>query len=88
MFDRNIIDGLGVNGAGWLTRFISRVSMWWDTWIVDGSVRLARAHRLAAQLSGPHDARRRNATLHADDRGWLDRFHGLLLVIYVHGALD
>ena len=39
-FDRNVIDGAGVNGAGWLTRAISRVSMWWDTWIVDGSVRL------------------------------------------------
>jgi NADH-quinone oxidoreductase subunit L len=39
-FDRNIIDGAGVNGAGWLARFISKVSMWWDTWIVDGSVRL------------------------------------------------
>jgi NADH-quinone oxidoreductase subunit L len=37
-FDRNIVDG-GVNGAGWLTRFTSRVSMWWDTWIVDGTVR-------------------------------------------------
>jgi NADH-quinone oxidoreductase subunit L len=39
-FDRNVIDGAGVNGAGWLTRFISKVSIWWDTWIVDGSVRL------------------------------------------------
>ena len=39
-FDRNVIDGVGVNGAGWLTRSISKVSMWWDTWIVDGSVRL------------------------------------------------
>ncbi len=39
-FDRNVIDGVGVNGAGWLTRAISKVSMWWDTWIVDGSVRL------------------------------------------------
>jgi NADH-quinone oxidoreductase subunit L len=39
-FDAKIIDGLGVNGAGWLTRVISRISMWWDTWIVDGSVRL------------------------------------------------
>ena len=38
-FDRNIVDG-AVNGAGWLTRFSSRVSMWWDTWIVDGAVRL------------------------------------------------
>jgi NADH-quinone oxidoreductase subunit L len=39
-FDRNVIDGVGVNGAGWLTRAVSKLSMWWDTWIVDGSVRL------------------------------------------------
>ncbi len=38
-FDASIIDG-GVNGAGWLTRFTSRASIWWDTWIVDGTVRL------------------------------------------------
>ena len=37
-FDREVVDG-GVNGAGWLTRFSSKVSMWWDTWIVDGAVR-------------------------------------------------
>ena len=37
-FDRNVVDG-GVNGAGWLTRFSASVSMWWDTWIVDGTVR-------------------------------------------------
>jgi NADH-quinone oxidoreductase subunit L len=37
-FDRNVVDG-GVNGAGWLTRFTSRVSIWWDTWIIDGAVR-------------------------------------------------
>jgi NADH-quinone oxidoreductase subunit L len=37
-FDRNVVDG-GVNGAGWLTRFSSKVSMWWDTWIIDGAVR-------------------------------------------------
>jgi NADH-quinone oxidoreductase subunit L len=38
-FDREVVDG-GVNGAGWLTRFSSRVSIWWDTWVVDGAVRL------------------------------------------------
>ncbi len=38
-FDRNEVDG-AVNGAGWLTRFASTVSMWFDTWIVDGAVRL------------------------------------------------
>ena len=38
-FDRTVVDG-GVNGAGWLTRFTSKVSIWWDTWIVDGAVRL------------------------------------------------
>jgi NADH-quinone oxidoreductase subunit L len=39
-FDTNVINGVGVDGAGWLTRFVSRASMWWDTWIVDGSVKL------------------------------------------------
>ena len=50
-FDRNIIDGLGINGAGWLTRAISQVSMWWDSWIVDGLVNLAA--RIAWVLSIP-----------------------------------
>ncbi len=35
-FDENVIDGLGVNGAGWLARFGSTLSMWWDKWIIDG----------------------------------------------------
>ena len=39
-FDRNVVDG-AVNGAGWMTRFSSKVSIWWDTWIVDGAVRLS-----------------------------------------------
>jgi NADH-quinone oxidoreductase subunit L len=34
-----VIDG-AVNGAGWLTRLTSTLSIWWDTWIVDGLVRL------------------------------------------------
>ena len=38
-FDREVVDG-GVNGAGWLTRFLALLSMWWDRWIVDGAVRL------------------------------------------------
>ena len=38
-FDLAVIDG-GVNGAGWLTRFSSRLTIWWDTWIIDGAVRL------------------------------------------------
>jgi NADH-quinone oxidoreductase subunit L len=37
-FDRTVVDG-GVNGAGWLTRASGTLSMWWDTWIVDGAVR-------------------------------------------------
>ena len=40
-FDNAIVNGLGVDGAGWMTRFVSRLSMWWDTWIVDGSIRFA-----------------------------------------------
>src|SRR5256714_1458286 len=35
-FDLNVIDGVGVNGAGWLARFGSILSMWWDKWIIDG----------------------------------------------------
>ena len=37
-FDRNVVNG-GVDGAGWITRMVSTISMWWDTWIVDGLVR-------------------------------------------------
>jgi NADH-quinone oxidoreductase subunit L len=37
-FDREVVDG-GVNGAGWLTRLSAKISMWWDTWIIDGAVR-------------------------------------------------
>jgi len=40
-FDRTVIDGLGVDGSAWFTRFLSRVSIWWDTWIVDGLVNLS-----------------------------------------------
>ncbi len=39
-FDREVVDG-GVNGTAWTTRFVSTVSMWWDTWIVDGLVNLS-----------------------------------------------
>src|ERR1700682_2441622 len=35
-FDENVIDGVGVSGAGWLARFGSTLSMWWDKWIIDG----------------------------------------------------
>ncbi len=38
-FDNRVVDG-GVNGAGWTTRSTSRISIWWDTWIIDGAVRL------------------------------------------------
>jgi NADH-quinone oxidoreductase subunit L len=37
-FDQRVVDG-GVNGAGWITRFSSNLSIWWDTWIIDGAVR-------------------------------------------------
>jgi NADH-quinone oxidoreductase subunit L len=39
-FDSKVIDGLGVDGAGWLARFVSRISMWWDKWVVDALVNL------------------------------------------------
>lgn len=37
--DSRIVDG-GVNGAGWLTKAVSSLSIWWDTYIIDGVVRL------------------------------------------------
>jgi NADH-quinone oxidoreductase subunit L len=40
-FDVGIINGLGVDGAGWLARVTSSISMVWDKWIVDGLVNLA-----------------------------------------------
>jgi NADH-quinone oxidoreductase subunit L len=40
-FDAQVIDGLGVDGAGWLARFISKVSIWWDKWIIDGLLNLS-----------------------------------------------
>ncbi|PWU05253.1 MAG: NADH-quinone oxidoreductase subunit L, partial [Terriglobia bacterium] len=39
-FDRVVVDG-GVNGAGWLTRLSSTISIWWDTWVIDGAVRFS-----------------------------------------------
>ena len=39
-FDRTFIDGLGVDGTGWLTRATSVVSIFWDKWIIDGIVNL------------------------------------------------
>ncbi len=39
-FDSKVIDGLGVDGAGWLARFLSRISMWWDKWVVDAPISL------------------------------------------------
>jgi len=39
-FDRGVVDGLGVDGSAAATRFGSRLSMWWDRWIVDGFVNL------------------------------------------------
>jgi NADH-quinone oxidoreductase subunit L len=53
-FDSAIVDGLGVDGTGWLTRATSRISIWWDTWIVDGLVNfigwLAQILSLPAKL--------------------------------------
>jgi NADH-quinone oxidoreductase subunit L len=36
VFDAKVIDGVGVNGTGWLARLGSTLSIWWDKWIIDG----------------------------------------------------
>jgi len=38
-FDENVVDG-GVNGTAWSTRMASRITMLWDTYVVDGLVNL------------------------------------------------
>ena len=38
LFDAKVIDGLGVDGSAWTARVFSRLSMWWDKWVVDGLV--------------------------------------------------
>jgi NADH-quinone oxidoreductase subunit L len=38
LFDAKVIDGFAVGGAAWLARALSRISMWWDKWVVDGLV--------------------------------------------------
>jgi NADH-quinone oxidoreductase subunit L len=40
LFDAKVIDGVGVDGTGWLVRFVSRISMWWDKWVIDGLLNL------------------------------------------------
>jgi NADH-quinone oxidoreductase subunit L len=35
--DMGVVDG-GVNGVGWLTRMTGKLSIIWDTWIIDGLV--------------------------------------------------
>jgi NADH-quinone oxidoreductase subunit L len=39
-FDSKVIDGLGVDGAGWLARVLARISTMWDKWVVDALVNL------------------------------------------------
>ncbi|MBK9170949.1 MAG: hypothetical protein IPM24_26315 [Bryobacterales bacterium] len=63
-FDRVIVDG-AVNGAGWLTRFTSTLSIWWDTWIIDGAIRLDGFLGEAGRLPGAAVADRAGAVLRA-----------------------
>jgi len=39
-FDVGVINGIGVDGTGWLTRVTSSISGLWDSWVVDGLVNL------------------------------------------------
>jgi NADH-quinone oxidoreductase subunit L len=50
-FDAKVIDGVGVDGTGWLARFTSTLSMWWDKWIIDGLLNLGA--KLTQLLSFP-----------------------------------
>jgi len=50
-FDAKVIDGVGVDGTGWLARFGSTLSMWWDKWIIDGLLNFGA--RLTQLMSFP-----------------------------------
>ena len=84
VFDAKVIDGVGVNGAGWLTRAISRdfdVVGHVDCGWLDTSRRVAD---LCVELSGAVAARRRDAELHAGDCDRTDWICGLLPVYLLH----
>jgi NADH-quinone oxidoreductase subunit L len=51
VFDAKVIDGVGVDGTGWLARFGSTLSMWWDKWIIDGLLNFGA--KLAQVISYP-----------------------------------
>jgi NADH-quinone oxidoreductase subunit L len=51
LFDAKVIDGLGVGGFAWFMRVFSRLSMWWDRWVVDGLVNVTG--KLPGLLSAP-----------------------------------
>jgi len=51
VFDVKVIDGVGVDGTGWLARFGSTLSMWWDKWIIDGLLNFGA--KMAQLLSYP-----------------------------------
>jgi NADH-quinone oxidoreductase subunit L len=51
LFDEKGIDGLVIDGAAWLLRSLSKISIWWDKWVVDGMV--DAAGRFTRGLSHP-----------------------------------
>ncbi len=78
-FDRGVINGLGVDGAGWLTRASLAVSMMvWDKWIDRRTGESGGAHRVDSELSGAHDAERARVELRAADRAGRAGLSGLL----------
>jgi NADH-quinone oxidoreductase subunit L len=40
-FDRHIIDGVGIRGTATAVRAASRISIWWDRWVIEGTVQVA-----------------------------------------------
>ena len=77
-FDVGVINGLGVNGVGWLTRVASEyrdgVGQVGDRWPGESG----GAHRVDSQLSGAHDSERARLELRAADRGGRADLSGLL----------
>jgi len=45
-----VIDGVGVDGTGWLMRYASKISMWWDKWVIDGLLNSSPSSRSSSVI--------------------------------------
>jgi len=86
IFDAKVIDGVGVDGTGWLMRYTSKISMWWDKWVIDGLLKFRREANAAFQLSDPAFANRIVFQLRDADSARSGGSAGVLRAPYAYAA--